>query len=85
MVSGEFETVRDAALAERNRDNYIRWADAYARGDCPRDRRNWQEQDRAADLHARAHYLRKYARRLHAARYNPPKVVNIKAFRSEQR
>ncbi len=81
MVSGEYQTVRDMALAERNHNNWLRWADAWARGDSPRDLRSWQQKDAACDIHARANYLQRIARKLHSARFGAPKVVNLKAFR----
>ena len=85
MVNRDFEPVRDPVVAERNRVNWLRWADALARDYKPRDIRSWQQQDMATDLHAKAMYLRRYARRLYAARHGAPKVADISMFRAVKR
>lgn len=77
-----YEVVRDSALADRNRDNYLRWADAWCRCETPPDLRSCFEQEDATLLHARAHALVDYARKLHAARFRGKKIVPITLWRS---
>lgn len=75
----DYPTIRDTVLDARNRDNRLRWMDAWARGDTPRDLRTWREQDAACDLHARAASLRSKARAMHDRRFG---VLHFRRLRS---
>lgn len=78
----DYPLVRDTALDERNRAGWLRWADAYARDERPRDLRTMAERAEGWRLEARARGLRAYAARLHAARFHDGKVVSITLGRS---
>ncbi len=78
----DFPVIRDAQLAARAFANFIRWADAWSRGDRPPDLRNWILKDMGDELHERAAGLVAYARRLNSARYMQQRVVSIRKANS---